>query len=114
MAAQDYLDLLERRVLRRSVTLSALGVEEVAWTETDARLVVAALQDSHWAILGGDVLRIGANAPEYTYDSWHSGPRDGETPREFVERTHTETLQYIDAYPNRESHLYTLVCSRVV
>jgi hypothetical protein len=93
---------------------SAIRLEHeagVAWPRAEALAVVAQLDSSIWAILGGDVLKRRGVGYTHTYDSWHSDPARGEKCPEFVARSHRETRGYIERFPETTSEgvAYSLV-----
>ena len=53
----------------RAISLDHLHVAEVAWKRADVLEIMAALKNSNWAVLGGDVLRSDGQAYRHTYDS---------------------------------------------
>jgi len=84
-------------------------VAEVAWKRADVLEIMAALKNSNWAVLGGDVLRSDGQAYRHTYDSWHSDRGDNESAHDFVERSHHETLAYVERYSESGDVSYVLV-----
>ena len=56
------------------------------------------------SVLGGDVLRIESDGSiDYTGDSWHSDPREGENEKAFFLRSLDESRNYIKRYPFGDS-----------
>ena len=91
-----------------AIPLDHLGVLEVAWTREKALEVVATLEGTTWAILGGDVLVQRSGAYWHSYDTWHSDPAPDELCLDFVPRSHRETRSYIEASSD-EFAAYVLV-----
>jgi hypothetical protein len=94
----------------RAISLDHLGVAEVAWKRSDVAEILAAIADSHWVVLGGDVLRSGRGEYRHTGDSWHSDRRNAESCLDFVRRSHHETIAYVGRYPEADQSVsYVLV-----
>ena len=93
----------------RAIALDHLGVAEVSWKRTDVFEIIASLADTDWAILCGDVLRSDGRGYQHTGDSWHSDSRDGEARRDFISRSHHETLAYVRRYLESGDVSYVLV-----
>jgi hypothetical protein len=117
MATQDFREELSDELLEVGVSLASIRTEGTAWYRAHVFQVLDALRDTHWAVLGGDVLRVAGQQIEYTDDNWLSQLRSGETRREFVTRSIEEATLYIANYPDDATdgrHLFALVCGRVV
>ena len=56
------------------------------------------------SVLGGDVLRIENDGSiDYTGDSWHCDPREGENEKSYFLRSIDESQKYIKRYPFGDS-----------
>ena len=116
MAAQNIYEALDESLLDVGVDLRAIGVNELAWRRDDVVLVLSALGDRDWAILGGDVVQSIGGQYEYDGGNWHCEPKPGETRSEFINRSHAESVRYVFKYPSaREGEfLFVLVGGRVL
>jgi hypothetical protein len=108
---ESYIEVLNTK----GRSLQDIGVNEVALQRPAALEAVRALEGSQVAILGGDVLRVFNNRPEYTGDNWYSEQQDPESLADFLKRSRDTAEQYIRAYPDPEdgTTLYTLVVSEL-
>ena len=67
------------------------------------------LEQSNVYILGGDVLQKCKNGKfEYTYDSWHSDPKEASQ-KESLNRA----IGYIKSYPSKDNIYFTLLWEQV-
>jgi len=98
-----------------AIPLDHLGVREVAWPRDTALEIVSVLQGTAWAILGGDVLIQRDGAFRHSYDNWYSDRRSDETASDFVTRSHRETRNYIQRYPEKDAPIsYVLVFDQCI
>lgn len=82
-------------ILSTGVSLEHIGVRNWA---LDARAAVSALNSLHardTAILGGDVFSVNGSRIESTYESWYCDQREGESHRQFVDRSFARALEYV-------------------
>jgi hypothetical protein len=91
------------------------GSTELALSRSAALEAIEALNNSHFAILGGDVVSADGNRLEYLNANWYSQRRKGEAAEAFAARSRSEGLKYISAYPrNVDSQpLFVLVVDEV-
>jgi hypothetical protein len=95
----------------KGYSLREIGVAGTGLARTDALAAIDALAGSDIAILSGDVLRLTAGHPQYTYSNWRARRGIGEGFPEFAARSLEIARAYISAYaeqPNQPT-LYTLV-----
>ncbi len=92
-------------------SLREIGVAGTGLARADALAAIDALAGAACAILSGDVLRVSAGIPQYTYANWRARRGIGEGFPEFAARSLEIARGYIAAYPEQPSQLtlYTLV-----
>ena len=95
----------------RAIDLSHLGVNQVAWFKKDTFEILAHLDDTQVAILGGDVLELKDGRFAHEYSNWHSDRQPKESQEDYARRSREETESYINRYPDPEdgSIAYVLV-----
>lgn len=95
-------DLLEKRISVESY----LGVKDYIWNYLDTLDVINYCKENNFFIYGGDVMRQEEGGKlDYTYDNWGLDEYpNGKNSLKSIEHS----LQYINAYPNRENFFYSL------
>jgi hypothetical protein len=92
------------------------GVVGLSW---DRSLLLDFLNSEeclHFAVMGGDVLRLVDQKMEYTYDNWSvSGRRHpAENFADYVTRCKKQAIDYITSYPLKEGVFFTIALSSEV
>jgi hypothetical protein len=82
----------------RGISLQGYGVREYALRKGDAVEAVGLLQAARVPILGGDVWTVDGSNVQPTGDSWYSDLQAGEHHDDFVRRSASHSLNYIEAY----------------
>jgi len=92
-------------------SLREIGVVGTGLARADALVAIDALAGTDCAILSGDVLRVTAGVPRYTYANWRARRGIGEGFPEFAARSLEIARNYISTYAEQGSELtlYTLV-----
>jgi Immunity protein 40 len=91
----DYLTLLENRGVR----IDLPGLDEIALKRADALRAVGMLRTAAIPILGGDVwLRYGGEF-RIAYANWYTNPQTGEDSFTYLERSLSNTTQYVQDFP---------------
>jgi len=105
------LERLSEDLIVRAFPLDDLGVSELAWSQADALLVVAGLEDSDVAILGGDVYCKMLSGILPMAENWACERRSSESLKEYAMRSRREARSYIQSFPTstREGTLFVLV-----
>ncbi|WP_171160105.1 Imm40 family immunity protein [Usitatibacter palustris] len=91
------------------VDLSSTGFADAAWPIERGEAVVAALQGSGFAVLGGDLLLGSANALEHTYDSWSCDIAKGEPWSDYVTRSCANAILYLTKMQKQSKLWFTVV-----
>lgn len=91
--------------------LHEIGTSDFAFRREHALQALQLLKDRPIAILGGDVLRVIQNRPEYVYDNWHCDIGESESVNEYFKRTWKTAMDYVKKYPEAEgeTNLYLIV-----
>jgi hypothetical protein len=97
---------LPETFIEKALSLSHLGVADLAWLRRDAIEMIKALDWSAIAILGGDVLKKENNVYKYNYDNWHCDIRQGEAWDAYAQRSRKETEEYLKKYPDPGDNIY--------
>ena len=103
----EYLQFIEKHGLPMSSINP--GSNEYALNLSDARHALALLKGSHVAICGGDVLEESGGALEYCYDNWYCDQKAGENPIAYVERSHNESIMFLNKLAERNNSLLYVV-----
>src|SRR6267154_1604094 len=91
------------RILQdRGRSLHDIGVHEIGLKRSDALEAVKSLEGSQVAILGGDVLQIKNDRPEYCYDNWYCNQSPPETLSFFLRRSWETAENFVKRYPDPE------------
>lgn len=108
---ESYVEVLKTK----GRSLQEIGINEIALQRPAALEAIQALKGSQVAILGGDVLRVLNERPEYSGDNWYCERQDAETLPDYLKRSWDVTEQYIRDYPDPEDGtvLYTFVVSEL-
>jgi len=92
------------------------GVVGFAWDRSLLLDFLNSEESHHYAVLGGDVLRLVGNMMEYTYDNWSvSGKRHPtENFADYVARCKKLAIDYITSYPIKDGVLFAVTLSSEV
>lgn len=111
---------MERKLSEKYLSrIKSINIEGVIGTVWDRELFLEFLQDAesnHYAILGGDLIKVTDGKMEYTYDNW-SVKRDREPTESFerfVSRCKEEARLYIEAYPSEKNILFSPIMTSEV
>ena len=85
-------------ILSCGISLSEIGVNNWALTETQALQTLNKLESLESPVLGGDVYEMINGEPESNYDNWYCERNDNEKLSEFVARSINYARQYIGNY----------------
>jgi hypothetical protein len=101
---------LPASLLHQARSLEHLGIPDRAWPRTAALDVVARLEGTPIAVLGGHVLIRTDKDLRHNYDNWHSDPRPNESFADYASRSQVDGRTYISQYPDRPPEpFFTLV-----
>ena len=95
----------------RGISLEPLGLEEVAWTMSDALEIVDLLAGKGVAVLGGDVYKESPDGLGPTYENWYCERSSGENSRAFAKRSREEAVTFLSSYPDPAKAKFVLVLS---
>jgi hypothetical protein len=98
LISKNYQQLLDTK----GVPMNRLGINEVGLTRGDTLHAIAQLQKDSIPILGGDVYFRQDSGIEPAYANWYSDPIPGDEPAEFLARSWTMALRYVQDFPSRE------------
>src|SRR5688572_444350 len=87
---------IPRSLWIKAESLSALGVEELAWCPEDAFRVLELLQSTEIAVLGGDVYVKRSGKLEPSYENWYAEHAPDEVPSEFAIRSQSIAREYLE------------------
>ena len=98
----------------RGVHLEDLGISDLAWTITDALMLVDEAAKQGGAVLGGDVYVEVDGDWESAYENWYCDKRPGEQLAGFVQRSAEEARRYLSNLQTRGTEVrVTLITDRV-
>lgn len=97
-------DLFLRFVAENGRKLSEInpGSTELALTPSEAIIAVGFLSASQVAILGGDVLSDSNGKLSYIYENWYCEQSPEEAPLDFIRRSQTVALKFIEELVKRK------------
>lgn len=100
-----------KSILSSGLSLDNIGVNNWA---LDKQQTIDALNDfkkQGIAVLGGDVYEIIDGTPESNYDNWYCDQNDGESFKDFSDRSIASARKYVNDYkhPTDKSIRYALV-----
>jgi len=78
-----------------SVSLKSLGINEISWPISCAEIVVSALLNGAYAILGGDIYFKEAANFVPAYENWSCAVARGEQWSAYAQRSCNEAMQYL-------------------
>ena len=78
----------------RAISLTHLGVKDVAWAFQDALFVINYFEKESTFVLSGDVLEWIDNQYRYNYDNWYFQPNQGS-----YKESLGKAREYINHYP---------------
>ena len=81
----------------KEISLSSIGLSEVAWTYEDALEFIEECKKNSIFILGGDVLSKEGNEYRHNYDNWYLNLDQGT-----IEDSIKKAEEYITNYPKGE------------
>jgi hypothetical protein len=94
----------------KGVSLSDIGLKDLALSRSDALNAIDLLPKMLTPILGGDVLFMNGASIELAYADWHCDPRDGESRDVFVNRGCDAAKDYIVNFPVKQcTPVFTIV-----
>ena len=107
-------NVLHPSMIDSSITLEALGIDELAWRFEDVHHVIDYLVDNGYAILGGDVYSLLGNEINSTYDGWYLDRDVIVTWNNYMVQSKVFAHEYINSYhtKNGEHYCYSLVYSK--
>ena len=90
-------------IKRKSVSLSYLGINEVAWKQNDALKLLKYLEKASIFVLGGDVLSPDGDKYTHNYDNWYFEEKEGN-----FKDSIAKAKDYIYSYP-KGNYLFVIV-----
>ncbi len=90
---------IEEKILKKAIFLEKFGLNELAWTQEDAKNLIHAIMEDKIGILGGDVYKLTFDRLEPLDDNWSCKLNKKESEDEFYLRSKNESLVYIENYP---------------
>jgi len=96
----------------RATSLESLGLQEVAWTKSDALELLAQLEGSAVAVLGGDVYSMSSGRLKPANENWSCERRSREGLQAYAERSQQVAVAFLRAYPDLPEALFALVLSQ--
>lgn len=106
---------IKDKILNNAISLTQLGINDLAWEKKDALRLIETLMQDEIAILGGDVYKVEGKKITPTYDSWYCDRVPSEKPEKYNTRSKLKALDYIKNYPEKEQKiLFSLVFSEYV
>lgn len=78
----------------KEISLSSIGLSEVAWKYEDALTLIELCEKNKIFILGGDVLAKDEDEYRYNYDNWYLDINQGNYKDSII-----KTKEYITNYP---------------
>jgi len=100
---------LPKALCSRAKSLESLGLQEVAWTKSDALELLAQLEGSAISVLGGDVYSTSSGRLKPAYENWFCERRSEEELQAYAERSQHVAVAFLRAYPDRPEALFALV-----
>jgi hypothetical protein len=85
----------------KGISLTELGLREIALPRPEALHAVTLLQRDAIPILGGDVFFRQGSKIEWASANWYGNPKPGEGRDEFDGRSTETASKYIEAFPSR-------------
>lgn len=84
----------------RGLSLSEMGSSGVAFGKAAALEALELLKQSNAVVLGGDVIAVKGETPQFNYDSWHFDPSDAEPASANSAASIQTAVEYINKYPD--------------
>ena len=111
-----FFEHLPEDLKRSAYSLEAFGANEFAWNYEEVKKVILYISNYRYAILGGDVWKKENTDFELTYDNWYINYDNSVSWEEYIEKSKTKALNYIDFYHQRngDSYYYAPVASLVM
>lgn len=87
------------------------GINNWGLTRNQALKAIDQLFNLKIPVLGGDLLKVINGRSNHTYDNWSCDQNDGESDADYLVRSKTEAMQFINIYvpESREDLLIELV-----
>lgn len=108
---KQYLEVLKNK----GHSLKEIGSNEVGLSRSAALEAIRSLRKSQAAILGGNVVRVINQRPEYGVENWYVQQQSSEPLVDYLKRSLDTAEKYIREFPDVEDGtiLYTLVVSEL-
>lgn len=92
-------DLADQNKIEYTDLYSVVGGYEIGFTKENALLIAKEIRQENIPIIGGDVYDWNNGEINSTYDDWAcSEKEDGETLRQYIERSYQVTVDYITKF----------------
>lgn len=92
-------DLADQNKIEYTDLSSTVGGYEIGFTKENALLIAKEIRQENIPIIGGDVYDWNNGEINSTYDDWAcSEKEDGETLRQYIERSYQVTVYYITKF----------------
>lgn len=85
---------IPKRLKGKEISLSSIGLSEVAWKYEDALALIEYCENNKIFILGGDVLTKEGSEYRHNYDNWYLDKDQGN-----YKDSINKTKEYITNYP---------------
>jgi hypothetical protein len=87
---------IPRALWIKAESLTALGVDELAWRPEDAARVLEVLRPTEIAVLGGDVYVKHSGRFESSHENWYAERAPKEMPSAFAARSQAIAREYLE------------------
>lgn len=78
--------------------MGVYGIDNWALTKDQALRAIDDLEARGIPVLGGDVVEMTGDGPEYTYDNWYSNRDSGKAMGSFVTHSAGRAREYVASY----------------
>ena len=107
----DSKAIVPMEMLKKSISLKSIGLNELAWYGKDAIKAIEYLSNKGTLILGGDVYIISEQKIKLTYDSWYYMLTESRTQQENIDAAKEKAISYIQHFIRRNGndYLYSII-----
>lgn len=110
--SDDHKVLFPATVLAKARPITTFGVD-LSWPVSAAREVIASLEGTSTAILGGDVYVNDNNTWEVAIPNWDSEIRAGEPWQNYAARSRDDSIKFLNEhYANKNAWFVLVVASK--
>ena len=90
---------IKDKIIKNSISLEKYGLNDLAWSQEDAKTLINQIMNEKIGILGGDIYKLTLSRLESLSENWCCEPIQGESKEEYCFRSKSESLNYIENYP---------------